>query len=526
MTKLTRAQRLLMLPHALIVLSGIALSGPGHAFEFETGTDLKARWDNTIKYSAAWRVKSPSPSLLSNLNADDGNRNFSTGLISNRVDLLSELDLTYGNMGMRLSGAAWYDRVYNQANDNNSPATANAFSVPNNEFTDGTRRLHGRKAEILDAFVFGNGRINDMPASFRAGRHTLLWGESLLLATNGISYAQAPLDAIKSQAVPGSQSKELFMPVTQLSGQVQPTSALSFAGYYQVEWRKTRLPGSGSYFSSADILDIGGESLLLARRPGPALRRGSDIEASNSGQWGVSARYRSEALDTEFGLYYIRFNEKTPQLYLRPSTLRYSLVYPENVSLIGASFSTAVGPANVAGEIHVRRDTPLASRTLTVPAGASPDNRNNPLYAVGNTIHAQLSAIYALTPTPLWQGGSVSAEVGALRRTSISRNAGNVDPTKDRSAWGLSVRFAPSYFQVLPNMDVTVPISVTYNPRGRSPLNTAFSGHHAGTFSIGLNTEYLKTWTANLQYTTYLGADAVQPLADRRFVSLAIQRTF
>ena len=507
-------------------VTGIALAPAVQALEFETGSDdLKARWDNTIKYSAGWRVKEQSPTLLTNINGDDGNRNFNTGLISNRFDLLSELDLIYKNMGMRVSGSAWYDAVYNRANNNNSPETVNAFSVPYNRFTDATRNLHGRRAEILDAFVFGNSHIKEVPVSFRAGRHTLLWGESLLLANNGISYAQAPLDVIKAQSVPGSQAKELFLPVGQVSANVRPSTNLDIASYYQYEWRKSRLPASGSYFNTTDMLDVGGESLLRARRPGAALFRGADLKASNRGQWGISARYRAEALDTEFGVYYIQFNEKLPQLYSRAGAGDYFLVYPEDIKLLGVSFSTVVGSANVAGEMHVRRNTPLASRALSIPTGTLADNNEHPLYAVGNTVHAQVSIVYPLPPTALWEAGTVSAEVGGVRRTSITQNAGNIDPTRDASAWGFSVNFTPSYFQVLPNLDLNVPISLSYNPRGRSPAS-AFNGHRSGSISIGLTGEYQKIWNMNLRYTTYVGPESGQPLSDRDFISLSIQRTF
>jgi len=429
-------------------------------------------------------------------------------------------------MGLRTSGAAWYDTRYNRANDNDSPATANAFTVPSNEFTDATKKLHGKQAEILDAFVFGNGRIGDMPASVRVGKHTLLWGESLLLATNGISYGQAPLDIIKAQSAPGSQAKELFMPVGQISGQLQPNADLSLASYVQYDWRKSRLPAAGSYFSSADILDAGGERLLLGPQPGPVFLRGTDATARDGGQWGLSARYYAKALDTEFGVYYLRFNDKLPQVYTRPSEGSYVLVYPEDIRVLGASFSTVVGATNVAGEIHMRRNTPLASVPLAVPSGTPADNRNNPLYAVGNTVHAQVSIIYPLTTTALWDGGTISAEVGGLYRTSVTRNAGNLDPASDRGASGFSVLFTPSYFQVLPDMDLSVPVSLGYNVKGKTPVTSAFNGDKAGTFSIGLNAEYQKTWNAALQYTNYFGGTAAQPIKDRDFISLSIQRTF
>ena len=85
-----------------------ACCAPGaHAFEVETGDSaLKLRWDNTLKYSAAARLKSADARLLGNPNNDDGDRNFGKGLISNRVDLLSELDATFNrSYGLRLARA-------------------------------------------------------------------------------------------------------------------------------------------------------------------------------------------------------------------------------------------------------------------------------------------------------------------------------------------------------------------------------------------------------------------------------------
>jgi hypothetical protein len=94
---------------ALLVLCSQA----AHAFDIDTGNpDFKLRWDNTIKYSAAWRTQNPSSKLTEGqvaLNQDDGDRAFKKGLISNRTDILSELDLSFQDFGARLSGAAWYD---------------------------------------------------------------------------------------------------------------------------------------------------------------------------------------------------------------------------------------------------------------------------------------------------------------------------------------------------------------------------------------------------------------------------------
>src|ERR1700712_3065007 len=86
----------------------VLCSQAAHAFQVDTGNpDFSLRWDNTVKYSAAWRTQNPSSKLTEGqvaLNQDDGDRAFKKGLISNRTDILSELDMSFKNVGARLSG--------------------------------------------------------------------------------------------------------------------------------------------------------------------------------------------------------------------------------------------------------------------------------------------------------------------------------------------------------------------------------------------------------------------------------------
>jgi hypothetical protein len=513
------------------------LGGPvaATAVELYAGPNLTLRWDNTFKYTAAFRVEKRDATLLANPNQDDGDRDFSRGLISNRFDLLSEADLKYRDFGVRLSGAGWFDTVYNVSNDNDSPATANAVSVPFDRFTHATRDLHGRKAELLDGFGFFDGRVAGVPVTIRAGRHTLLWGESLLIADNGISYAQAPIDVIKALSVPNSQAKELFLPVTQVSALVQPTDALSLGAFYQFEWRRTRLPGAGSYFSSADLLDAGGERLLLPMPAGAALFRGHDLSARTLGQWGASARYRAESLDTDFGLYFVRFHDKLPQLYLRPGEAldpgvgkvgEYSLVFPEQITLVGASFSTSVGGASLAGEVHWRHRMPLASTPQMVPVGTLADNDDHPLYALADTVHGQVSVVYSFSPNWLWQAATVVGEMGGQGVAGYIENRAAADPTRGRWAIGLRTIFTPTYFNVLPNLDLNVPITLAYNPWGKSPI-AGFNGgpHNGGLVSVGLSPQFRTVWIGNFQFTHYFGRNDFQTLGDRDYVSLSVQRT-
>lgn len=535
--------------------AALALAMPSaYAFEFETGNpDLKVRWDNTVKYSAASRVKEASTTLTTltaSPNQDDGDRNFKKGLISNRADLLTELDVTYSNVGFRLSGAAWYDDVYNRANDNDSPGTTNHVSRAFNEFTSATQKLHGRKGELLDAFVFGKADLGESRLTYRLGRHTLLWGESLFFGANGIAAGQAPIDIVKALSVPNTQFKELIRPTQQISGQLQINPTVSVGAYYQLRWEKHRFPAVGSYFSNIDQIDDGGERLIVGAPGGPfaaapAFFRGDDIKAKNSGQGGLQLRYRSEAIDTDFGLYAMRFHDKSPQLYMRPvaglpnfatgEVGKYLWVYPENIKMYGASFSKTVSYVNFAGEVSVRRNTPLASNGQIDLTGTA-DNNANPLYAVGNSAHVQLSWLATLPPNFLASETSFLGEIAWNRRTGITKNAGALNPNADREAWNIRMIYEPSYRQVLSGIDLSVPIGIGYGI-GNSSVVGSFLGDKVGDFSIGLNATYLDAWRFGINYTHYFGPEGTfldalnqgsfkQSLKDRDFISVSVRTTF
>jgi hypothetical protein len=545
---------------------------PALAFEFDTGSDVKVSWNNTIKYSAAYRLKDADPRLLAGgypgygaadftgYNLDDGNQNFrNKGVVSNRVDWLTELDVGTRNAGLRISAAAWYDSVYNSSNDNAS-AGSNAGVLTGNgnqEFTKGTRILHGRNAELLDAFVFGKGSIGDLPGTVRLGRHTLQYGESLFFGANGIANAQGPVDLVKLLSVPGAQFKEILRPVNQLSGQLQVLPNVSIGAYYQLEWRPTLIPGVGSYLSSYDAAGAGASAYLVAptNSGAPAFYTQPDMKARNAGQGGAQVKFTPAGTDIEFGLYAARYHDKTPYFYLgfapafppgAPATVQ--AVYAEGIKTYGASASTVLGGVNVAAEVSVRRNTPLVSDPTPnflsrLGGGALADNSGNPAYAVGNSAHVNLSAIYVLPTNSLFQGGSLLGELAWNRRTSVSF-LGSLDPNTTRDASAVRMIFEPAYYQVLTGLDLTVPIGLGYNIDGRSSTIFNFNGGsaHGGDFNIGISGTYQQDWKFGISYVRFLGAAGTflknnpatntpilsyaQSLKDRDYISLNIKRAF
>lgn len=542
------------------VVLGVCLSvlsaGMAQAFQIDTGNpDVRMSWDNTLKYSAGWRVGKIRSSVADDsigpqANTNDGDQNFNRGLISNRLDLLSEFDFRYQrNYGFRLSGAAWYDQVYNESNDNPGAfdgALLNQRSRSYNKFARATEKLHGRKAEFLDAFVYGSFAPGEMNLNLKAGRFTQLYGESLFFGSNGIAGTQTPLDLARALSVPNSQFKEVARPVGQISAVLQINPEVTLGAYYQVEWRKSRLPAAGSYFSFADFVDAGGERLILG--PGVEVFRGRDIEAKNSGQGGVQLRLK--AGDSEYGFYAAQFHDKMPQFYVRPgvnvqpgSVGDYVMVYGENIRALGASFSTLVGETNVAGELSFRDRMPLVGSGLAMilPGNSSADGDSRAAFPRGRTMHLNISALSVLGGSALWDGASFVGEFAYNRRLKITDNADQLDPLATRDASAIQFVFTPEYFQVAPGLDLQVPIGLSYGLSGRSSVNgVLFPSENGGNLSIGVKADYQRTWQAGINYTHYFGSGGsviryntdVPELSyanfhrDRNFISLSIQRTF
>jgi hypothetical protein len=537
----------------------VLCSQAAHAFSVDTGNpDFNLRWDNTVKYSAAWRTQNPSSKLSEGqvaLNQDDGDRAFKKGLISNRTDILSELDMSFKNVGARLSGAAWYDSSYQHDNDNDDPARANARSVAYDEFTDDTRHLHGGDGELLDAFVYWNGEVADHSTSVRAGRHGLIWGESLFFGANGIAGGMAPVDVVKAQSVPNTQFKEITRPVNQLSGTFQLTDDVSLGAFYQLEWEETRLPGAGSYFSTSDTIGEGNERLIVGA-PFPAFLggnpaspaaffHGNDKEAKSSGQGGLQLKYSAETV--EYGLYAIQYHDKTPKLYLKPSTGapnfstgqigEYYWVYPEDIRAFGASFSTTVDEYSFAGEASMRWNMPLVSNGQTVLPGVVADNDDDALYAVGRTAHVNLNVLASFGPNFLARESGLVGEIAWNRLLSVTKNRAALDPNATDDGLGFKVVYTPTYRQFFSGIDISIPVGLSYFPLGKSAVVSSFGPDNGGDMNIGITATYLDRVTAGLTYTHYYGAEDTnlnaasqfnykQSLKDRDYLSFSVKTTF
>ncbi len=551
---------------ALAVAAAMALPA-AHAFDIDSGdSDTKIRMDFTAKYSLGYRLKNPQSPLTGaptdgTANENDGDNNFKRGLISHRVDLLGEFDVSSTWGGVRISGTGFYDDVYRRHNDNDGSRGVNndITSQAPNEFNAFTRRQHGADAQLLDAFAFVKGDLGGgVSGTVRLGKHTLQDGESLFFGQNGIANAQGPVDVAKILSVPGWQFKEVLLPVEQVSTSVQLRPGLSVGGYYQFKWRPSRIPGSGSYFSNQDYigtgvtyLDLTGVTPFAPFDTFHLLQHDDayDVKPKNSGQGGMQLRWAPAGSDYEFGLYAARYHDKTPALpVFDVLNNRVNTVWGQGTNTFGASVTSSTGQLNWAAEASVRTNATLNVDPAITVGRTCGNTGSAKCYATGKTAHANLSSIYVLQPTALWGGGAWLAELAWNRTLSVSSGpggvatGGTVDPNTTRDAYALRTLFAPTYFQVLPLLDLTVPISLGYNFKGRSSAVANFAGGaaNAGDISVGLPGKYDQVWTAQVNYTHYMGKAATfteatatgrqltfgQTLKDRDYVSLSLQRTF
>ncbi|MBJ7538650.1 DUF1302 family protein [Marinomonas sp. C1424] len=550
-----------------LAIAIVSSTSTAYAFQIDTAnSDVRMSFNNTVKYSTAFRLKNQSDLLsgtdgtVNGVGADaknfnDGNNNFNKGVVSNRLDLLSEFDLSYQErFGLRVSGAAWYDAEYHKKNDNTSD-TSNAYVT--DEFLPSTRRTMGEDSEFLDAFVYARFPVKDgMEGTLRAGRHSLLWGESLFYGMNSVAASNGPMDIVKLTSVPGSTTKETIRPTGKVSIDLPLTEDVSLGAYIGYEWEKSRLPPSGAYLAAGDPVEG-----IKIKTPAGELKNESDLSPSDSGQYGLQLKVTDFDLDIDYGFYATRYHSATPAnnyFYIEerqfaggmagpPVKGSYRWVYAEGIESYGASLAKTVGRWSLAGEVSYRRNAPLASYTQdSSDVGGINRNYNgtdNPGYAVGETAHAQFSWL-ANVPTFISREAVFLGEVAWNTRVKTTKNEAMLNPYSDKSAMAVRMIFKPTYRQVFDGVDLSPSIGVSHTVGKSSAIGPAFGVDGGGDINLGLSAVYLNKWNFTMNYVSYYGqaapfqidgkapntnppkASYLQPLKDRDFISASVSTTF
>ncbi len=402
------------MPPSLLTIAVVAAmsSAQTQAYTFDAFEgELTGKLDTTLSAGASISTQAPNHNLYTHANgllsgrsggqgaspnADNGRLNFDKGdVISNPYKGLSELELEYGQVGMRVSAKYWYDHQLETRNGRFNDFDDSGF--PNQA------RFKG--FSWLDSYVFGSTEVAGHALDARFGSQVLSWGESTFIQ-GGINSIN-PIDQSAFNR-PGVDIKEGLLPVEMLQASVGLAQGLSIEGFYQLNWRPTVIDGCGTFFALTDALQPGcgpivsspligeAEQLNGTGNPVPvganmAVQRTADNLPSDAGQFGLALRYYADWLnDTEFGLYAMNYHSRL--VYVSGTSADYSklaigtptdqanffsgryvaglpvfihganynAVYPEDIRLYGVSFNTSLESGlALSGEVSYRPNLPV-----------------------------------------------------------------------------------------------------------------------------------------------------------------------
>ena len=208
-----------------------------------------------------------------------------------------------------------------------------------------------------------------------------------------------------------------------------------------------------------------------------------------------------------------------------------------------------IGGVSVGSELSYRRNTPLLSQVLGMAPGlpAEGDTKG----PRGDTWHAVVNGVGVLPKTALFDSASWVTELtwsqwAKVRSGANLFNAEGFAPCKGKDKWdgcatknyvGLGVGFTPVWYQVLPGMDLSMPITYAVGLKGNAA--TVLGGNQAsGNYSVGLGLDVRQKYRFDLKYVDFLGhyrdnGTAVTSqngfntlLKDRGFLSLTFKTTF
>lgn len=539
-------------------------SAPAWAFKINTGNpDLNVNFDTTVRYNLGWRMEGVNRHFANAFGHDETETVFKKhDLITNRLDLLTEFDVSVrSKYGFRVSAALWSENAYS-GKSRTASAINQAFGpfapTPNNgpggKYSSYTKRyVTGSSGEFLDAFVYNTFNIGSTSLTLRAGQHNVYWGESMFTTVDGIAAGQGPLDTIKGQANPGSEAKELFLPLKQVSGQWTLTPEVSVLAQYLFDWKPLRATPGATFFASSDASGdlLGSDPMCASVAPAGTCIRSLDAVTPkrNRGNFGLGMHWSPTWLEGTLGLYYRKYDEKLPWASMQlqgndpqnPANLGLRMAYARDTEMFGVSLARNFWGLSTGLEVSYRRNTALNSINgffagsqnntgvtqvapgVFVPSYFLSPEANIPLSqtptysqlegARGNTFHVVFNAIKLLNKTPLWETGDMAFELAYQRLDKVTKNRnvyysvdhacksgflpggvmpgtlGESDGCASRDSLVFSMNFNPKWMEVRPGLDLIMPISISYGVHGNSPT---LGGSYEGAYrwSIGLRAIY------------------------------------
>jgi hypothetical protein len=235
----------------------------------------------------------------------------------------------------------------------------------------------------------------------------------------------------------------------------------------------------------------------------------------------------------------------------------YQTAYGDNIHIYGVTLAKEIAGMSVGAELSYRQNMPLQStNVLVVPAplvaafpGSIATNavpsRGTP-GALGDTYHGLVNVLNVLPKTALFDTATIQGELTWMQWARVTQNEavfkGNSAYTGidkvSRNFFGLAVNFTPTWFQVLPGVDLLMPLTWSEGLSGNAAVQLG-GNKNAGSWSAGVAADIYQKYRVQLSYNGYFGDYSTTPtgamnvangtfaaLSDRGWVSLTFKTTF
>lgn len=395
--------RLKALPACLLPLGILAVTArDARALELSLGDDVQLRAGGTVTLGTMIRTEDPDPAVLGSLatarvgapagqvggNAGGADLNFQKGRpVSTVLKGLFDLDVSRRGFGLYLRGKAWTDQEL--AHGNRSYGNVPNGFAQSEPLSDAGFDPHAKFSNALleDANVYGKLDLAGDAFEFRAGRHVISWGTAQL--TGGGLNIVNPLD-MPAALRPGAIAEETRIPVGMVSARLSDGRTWSVDGWAQYEFRHMVLPGCGTFFGTSNFAPTGcgyvsvlggsGVNDPTALATGRYPKRNPDIEARDSGQYGISVAWKLPEAASELRAYAANYHSRAPSYRITnanvnggygslsgsmsrltdPNGIKYAMVFPEDIHMFGLSGTMALSQAGqMYGELAYRPNQPL-----------------------------------------------------------------------------------------------------------------------------------------------------------------------
>ncbi|HET9032560.1 MAG TPA: DUF1302 domain-containing protein [Dokdonella sp.] len=328
--------------------------------------------------------------------------------------------------------------------------------------------------------------------------------------------------------------------------------------------------------------DAGLPTALVAAGCSAAFPRSKTRLAKDSGQGGFALRYLAENLNnTEFGFYAMNYHSRLPLISgiaivnSAPSSGSFFTEYPEDIHLFGLSFNTLLEESGVAlqGELSYRPNLPFQVDDVELLfAGLSPLNPlipqpylrfNSQLgqYAPGDEIQGyerhkstqlQFTATKVFGPGN-WMGSDQLAVLGEIGfnnselpnnlrfngdgtdtggggdvNSGVGRNPiTQVDGFPSNFSWGYRLAARATYNNAWGTSFTLSPrIAFYHDVNGTTPGPGGSFVEGRKSVSVGVEANYLDTWTLDMAYTNFFGAGSYNLIHDRDFLQVVARYSF